>query len=306
MKAIHSSHDTFAKRCLTDLSIAKDFLKAHLPESIKARCDFATLKIEPTSYIEEDLRQHTTDILYSLRIAETEGFIYCLIENQSKPERMMPLRFWRYQASILKHFAANRKNLKQKLPVIVPLLFYTGIRSPYPYSLNLADCFQDTALAKQLLSQPVQLIDLSCLCDDEIKKHGKATVLEWVQKHIHYRDSIKLAYEFAAILRQLRISRDLFTDVLKYMLFEGDKQNTQGFLKVIIEQTEYRREAMTMAEEIENWGIQKGIQLGKQEGKLEEARLIAKNLLSKGLEWSVVKEATGLSDEELNQLLSPH
>lgn len=68
MSKIHNPQDMFTKRCLTDLSLAADFLKIHLPKPIKARCDFNSLKIEPTSYIEEDLRQHTTDILYSLKI----------------------------------------------------------------------------------------------------------------------------------------------------------------------------------------------------------------------------------------------
>ncbi|MDO8954359.1 MAG: Rpn family recombination-promoting nuclease/putative transposase [Gammaproteobacteria bacterium] len=53
MSRINIPHDIFSKQCLGDLTVAVDFLKAHLPESIKQRCDFTTLRGEPTSYIEE-------------------------------------------------------------------------------------------------------------------------------------------------------------------------------------------------------------------------------------------------------------
>src|SRR6185437_325028 len=244
----HSSHDIFAKRFLTDLKVAADFLKAHLPEVIKSRCDFRSLKIEPTSYIEEDMRQHTTDILYSLKLDNKPGFIYCLIENQSKPEKLMALRFWRYQASILKHYAENNKG--KSLPVIVPLLFYTGSQSPYPFSLDLADCFEDPMLAKEVLTGPIHLIDISVIPDDEIKTHGSAALLELVQKHIKARDILNLGYEIAALLRHFRISRDLAADMLKYVVLEGESQNIDAFLKIIQNETEYRNEAVTIAEQL--------------------------------------------------------
>ncbi|MDO8954024.1 MAG: Rpn family recombination-promoting nuclease/putative transposase [Gammaproteobacteria bacterium] len=306
MSKLHNPHDSFSKLCLTNSAVAVDFLKAHLPESIKQRCDFTSLRIEPTAYIEEDLRQHMADILYSLTIDKKPGLIYCLVENQSKPERLMPLRFWRYQASILKKYAENNKSAKQKLPVIVPLLLYTGTQSPYPYSLDLADCFYDPVLARQVLSQPARLIDLSVTSDDEIKTHGKAALLELVQKHIRGRDIIALTREVVALLRPVYVSRDLASNVIKYLVSEGESQDAAGIIELFKSETEYRSEAMTIAEQIEQWGVVKGMQQGMQQGKLEEARAIAKNLLARGLDFDLIKDTTGLSAEELNKLSTAH
>ena len=45
-----------AKRFLTNVSVARDFLKANSSQDVSGRCNFATLKIIATSSIEEDMR----------------------------------------------------------------------------------------------------------------------------------------------------------------------------------------------------------------------------------------------------------
>src|ERR1700677_33966 len=172
MAKIHNAHDILAKRFLTNLSVAVDFLKAHLPAAVSGRCIFATLKITATSYIEEDMRTHLADILYEVEIDGRAGFIYVLLEAQATALKFMPLRYVRYTSSIWKNHAEN--NPAKGLPVIIPLLLYTGRKSPYPYSLDFADCFEDPAFAREVLNQPVSLIDLSVTSDDEIKNHGQA------------------------------------------------------------------------------------------------------------------------------------
>ena len=48
-----------------------------------------------------------------------------------------------------------------------------------------------------------------------------------------------------------------------------------------------------------NWGYDDG----KAEGKEEERIAIAKNLLKKGVSSKIVSESTGLSEEEVNNLI---
>ena len=77
---------------------------------------------------------------------------------------------------------------------------------------------------------------------------------------------------------------------------------------------------MTSAEQLEAKGIQKGIQLGRQEGRQEGIQFgeqkgiekgeklaslkIAQHMLDSGLTRTAVKQFTGLSDHELDDLLS--
>ena len=38
----------------------------HLPENLRAVCDLSTLRLEPGSYIDKDLRHFYSDVAYSL------------------------------------------------------------------------------------------------------------------------------------------------------------------------------------------------------------------------------------------------
>jgi predicted transposase/invertase (TIGR01784 family) len=48
-------HDALFKQFLSDPTVAKDFLEIHLPNKIKCLCNFSTLKLEPSSYVEKNL-----------------------------------------------------------------------------------------------------------------------------------------------------------------------------------------------------------------------------------------------------------
>lgn len=65
--------------------------------------------------------------------------------------------------------------------MVVLLLFYHGIESPYPYSLCWLDCFADPKLARQLYASAFPLIDVTVMPDDEIMQHRRMALLELIQ-----------------------------------------------------------------------------------------------------------------------------
>ncbi|ELO33882.1 hypothetical protein SEEE0268_16713, partial [Salmonella enterica subsp. enterica serovar Enteritidis str. 648902 6-8] len=42
-------------------------MELHLPAELRAICDLSTLKLESGSFVEDDLRQYFSDVLYSLK-----------------------------------------------------------------------------------------------------------------------------------------------------------------------------------------------------------------------------------------------
>lgn len=86
------------------------------------------------------------------------------------------------------------------LPMVVLLLFYHGIESPYPYSLCWLDCFADPKLARQLYASAFPLIDVTVMPDDEIMQHRRMALLELIQKHIRQRDLMGLVEQMACLL----------------------------------------------------------------------------------------------------------
>lgn len=191
-------HDATFKQFLTQPEIARDFMQLHLPTELRAICDLSTLKLESGSFVEEDLRQYFSDVLYSLKTTGgDDGYIMVLVEHQSSPDKFMAFRQLRYAvAAMQRHLDAGHK----KLPLVIPVLFYTGKRSPYPYSIRWLDGFADPVLAGKLYSDGFPLVDVTVIPDDEIMTHRSMAALTLMQKHIHQRDIATLMDRLVTLL----------------------------------------------------------------------------------------------------------
>ncbi|WP_411751659.1 Rpn family recombination-promoting nuclease/putative transposase, partial [Serratia sp. (in: enterobacteria)] len=60
-KPTPTTHDAVFKQFLTHPATARDFLELHLPPALRQSCDLDTLKLEPGSFIESDLRAYYSD-----------------------------------------------------------------------------------------------------------------------------------------------------------------------------------------------------------------------------------------------------
>ncbi|WP_406706913.1 Rpn family recombination-promoting nuclease/putative transposase [Sodalis sp.] len=308
-KSSLSQHDSLFKKFLSDIAVARDFLEIHLPPHLRKRCDFGTLAMASGSFIEDDLKNQCSDMLYSMKTTTGhDGYVYCLIEHQSHPEKLMAFRLLRYAV------AAMQRHLEQgndSLPVVIPLLFYHGTTSPYPYSTQWLDCFAEPELAESVYRQAFPLVDITAMPDDEILSHRRVALLELVQKHIRTRDMLELAADIARLLNLWAIPKEQFRSLMYYIAERGNTSDEAQFLQhIAAKATDYREDIMTIAEQLEAKGIQKSIQLGEQkdrqeglqEGRQESARSIARQMLARGMERDVVKVCTGLSDHDLDDL----
>lgn len=108
-----------------------------------------------------------SDILYSFKITGGDGCIHVLVEHQSTPDKHMAFRLVRYAvAAMQRHLEAGHK----KLPLVIPVLFYTGKRSPYPYSTRCLDEFDDPVLAEKLYNSAFPQVDVTIIPDPS--QHG--------------------------------------------------------------------------------------------------------------------------------------
>ncbi|MWR76774.1 Rpn family recombination-promoting nuclease/putative transposase, partial [Escherichia coli] len=169
-----SPHDAVFKTFMFTPETARDFLEIQLPEPLRKLCNLQTLRLEPTSFIEKSLRAYYSNVLWSVETSDGDGYIYCVIEHQSSAEKNMAFRLMRYAT------AAMQRHLDKgydRVPLVVPLLFYHGETSPYPYSLNWLDEFDDPQLARQLYTEAFPLVDITIVPDDEIMQHRRIALL---------------------------------------------------------------------------------------------------------------------------------
>jgi predicted transposase/invertase (TIGR01784 family) len=105
--------------------------------------------------VNEKLKESISDILYTVETTEGLGYLSLLLEHQHTPQRMLAFRILRYKVAIMDRHIQQRH---AKLPLVYAIVIYNGKVSPYPYSQDIFDLFEDRQTAEELLFNPFHLI----------------------------------------------------------------------------------------------------------------------------------------------------
>lgn len=120
-------HDAFFKALMSEPATAGRFLRERLPPPVAALLADTPPELLPGSFIDEDLAQHHSDLLFrcALRDGQT-ALAYVLIEHKSAPDPWVGLQLLRYMTRIWDDHL--RQGKARPLPPILPLVVYHGVR----------------------------------------------------------------------------------------------------------------------------------------------------------------------------------
>ena len=119
------AHDRLFRAGLSNPAAAAAFLIDRLPPEVAERIDWSTLKLEPGSFVDPDLRLSESDLLFSAKADGRDIGIYVLFEHQSTRDPRLPMRLLRYKVGIWHRWEQNPDN-----------------RPPYPHSSYM--CSRDS------------------------------------------------------------------------------------------------------------------------------------------------------------------
>lgn len=320
MPSIKNPHDSYFKSTMSNIKVARDFFDLHLPNEFRQAVDLKTLKLAKASYIDKELRELISDILYSVTIKGEEGYLYLLVEHQSKADRMMPFRILEYTCRIMRQDISNGK---KSLPVVIPLVLYNG-KIKYPYDHDIFSLFsnkQQVELAKKTLCKPFNLLDLNEFSDEELMSENWSNIMLVLMKHIYSRDLLnvlELLKEQLKFIYENKGKNYIFTS-MKYVFSAGDideLENLSDILNGI--NSEMGGDVMSLAERIFTQGIEEGISQGISQGLsqglskghsqglskgiTQGIQKTAKNMLQEGIAIDVVSRVTGMSVEDIELL----
>ena len=140
-------HDRLFRAVFSDVSEAASLLQNALPDAIRHSFDWTTLSRREGTFIDAELRQSETDLLYQVEHLETGQpmSVYVLLEHQSSPDPWMRLRLLRYCCRIWEADLGGESERPELRP-IVPIVFYQGARG-WTHSTEFADLFPAAARA---------------------------------------------------------------------------------------------------------------------------------------------------------------
>ena len=97
-----------------------------LPAALSARLDWASLALQPGSFIDAELVGRHTDLLFQVQVTGGGAVqIYVLFEHQSIVDPLMAFREARYMVRIWERWRGNHPGAR-KLPAIIPIVLFHG------------------------------------------------------------------------------------------------------------------------------------------------------------------------------------
>jgi len=298
-KLVPTPHDRFFRASMSNPRVAKEFFEDHLPAHIQALVNLDTLHFTNGTFVDKELALQMSDALFSVqRRDKKSAYLYCLVEHQSTPDPLMPFRTVKYTLEIMEQHHKEHKDL----PIVYVLVLYHGDKK-YPYSTDFFDLFgEDKALAQQILFKPFDLIDLTQISDEQLKKHRAwAGMLELTLKNAARQDLLLFVKNTIQQIQTIEAAYgiDYLTTAFKYMFSVGGVSNKKLFEKILHDNLSPQLEesAMTFAEHLK----QEGRQESRQESR-QAMQKIARYLLQTGAPESEISILTGLSQEEIRAL----
>jgi predicted transposase/invertase (TIGR01784 family) len=164
---ISSPHDAFFKEVFSHQDHMRDLIEGTFPANLLAQLDLARLELDNTAYIDEELKEYFSDLVYSCPARSGPSLrIALLFEHKSYPVKYPHLQLLKYLLKIWEH---ERKQ-DQHLSVVVPVLFYHG-QETWKYR-TMPNYFGeiDASLVEFIPAFHYILVDLSCYDDGALKE----------------------------------------------------------------------------------------------------------------------------------------
>ena len=131
---LHISHDNFIKSILSDRSAAIAFIETFLPATVVGLLDLGSLTYDTTTFISTEMAERFADLLLDVRIKQSEESVKIAVLVELKSHRDKHTAF-----QLLEYIAlAYRRQIKQKqkLKLIIPLIYYHGKSKWTPDSIH--------------------------------------------------------------------------------------------------------------------------------------------------------------------------
>lgn len=272
---------------------AKELIEIALPGEITDMFNWQSLSNENESFIDEELKEFFSDILFSVDISAGLNIkIYLLFEHKSYPDPAIWKQLLTYLSRIY--------NKMDKLNVVIPIVFYHGEKE-WKTSRNFKNSFEipeavRNRLIKYIPDFQYALIDLSVEDIDEMLISLTMKVILYTFKNIKsFEDREKLE-------NFVKLSKDLFYEdsglkiIKKLLLYlyttnEINPVEMKATISRLISEDKGNI-AMTTAERLMKQGFEKGIEKGIEDAKKEDAL----KMLKKGYAIQDIIEITGLSE----------
>ena len=289
---IQNPHDKFFKETFSKIEVARDFINNYLPQSIISIVDLDTLEPQKDSFINEELQEVFSDMLFRVNINKREGYIYFLFEHKSYTSRNISFQLLKYMLEIWE--AKVKKENFSELPIIIPLVIYHG-SDEWNIKTTLGEMIKGYKelpedVKKYVPDYEYLLYDLSRYTNEEIKGEVQLRILLTIFRDVFTKDNkaiietVLRAAEHLGKLENQQTGIEYFETFMKYIL-NASRKLTKEDVEDIIKKVEANypegsEVVMTLAEQFREEGELRGELRGELKGELRgEIKALSKTAI---------------------------
>ncbi len=306
-KELSQPHDITFKKLFGEREIAKDVIEKNLPKEVLEVLDMDSLEKLDGSFINKDLKETFSDLLYGAKINNRDAYIALLWEHKSYTDKFAVFQVAGY---ILDIWMKIIKEGKKELPVVIPIVVYHG-KSGWNYKTNIREMIPEFHTLPNYLKQmlPVikhEFINITAHTEEDISEYEPVTRMVLRSLKYIYWDKEDLIKAFLVSIEEIQSiltdeQLNHYVDILLIYYSAVNKNLTEeDIIEKIKELGGKGERIMTILQEREQKGMEKGIELGK----LDEKREIARKLMAKGLDMNTIIQVTELDEEEVKKLVN--
>jgi predicted transposase/invertase (TIGR01784 family) len=308
-KTLSQPHARTFEYVFKEKETAASFFKEYLPEKIRNKLDFRTLKISNVKFVDKKLEDYFSDLMYEIKLKSSHkrALIYLLFEHKSWEEWFTCLQVLKYMVRIWELFLKQNKKTKY-LPVIIPLVIYHG-KPKWSLSTRFISLFEETTdLEDYIPDFSFNLYDISHTPDEDIHGTPLLKIFLTTFKYITSPELRNVLWDIFKIFLEIRDKTKVseYLEVLLSYLFNspGDFNKEELHEQVTSILEEGGDIMQTIAQQLREEGIKIGEEKGIEKGKKEEKLETAQRMLLNNFSVEQVISVTGLTEKEVKALMN--
>ncbi len=312
---MHQIHDKGYRRLFKNKGIFRQLLETFVAKDWVKELDFETCETLDKSFVSEQYKETVSDIIHKIKLRRHDIFIVILTEFKSTVERFTSLDISHYVASFYKDYVESNKNVRM-LPPVFPILLYNG-NAKWTAPTKLSDLIEGSGyLGEYSLNFSYYKIAINEYPKKYLLRLKNVVSLLFLAEA--YYDAKLLEREFLEVFERekdkeaISLLLNWFIQLRKHGRFpEKDVEKLERIYEskeeartMLIEALEKERKALQreVYKKAKSEGRREGKREGKREGGIEQQTAIARKMLVKGLNLSLIAEVTGLSEAAIRQL----
>jgi len=185
---IPNPHDRFFRAVFSRTNIVRDYLTHYLPPAVSRVLDLSELVMQPDSFVDTELEEHQSDVLYLIRLKGGElVYLYLLFEHKSYLDKWVAFQLLQYMIRIWERWRQENPKAQQLIPIL-PLVLYHG-RSQWQIPTDFQSLLPAIPeLSAYQLDFRYYLSDFSAYSDSEIKGEVWLRLMLLIWRHIYDED----------------------------------------------------------------------------------------------------------------------